>query len=178
MAFYSQYVSVEKMNLIKREVTRAGQEMQSYRPGEPFTQLEMAFGYAAFMKWLALALQKQQNNSSDFYEFYEGCNHSAREIATQFMELAYQDAGVNRALRHHYGSLDGRNELRLAGQGLSASFNPEWNGSLTRAVIMICRQLAYFYTGVLGDTFDLAGKGISWNELNDASSIWLSEVLN
>ncbi|MCM3364886.1 hypothetical protein [Niallia sp. MER TA 168] len=177
MTNYSQYVSVEKMHFIKREVERAGKEMQSNRPGNSFTQIELAFGYAAFMKWLALALQKKQNNTPDFYEFYEGCNDSAREIATQFMDLVYQESNISRALKHHYGNLDTNKEIQLAMQGASASYNPNWNNSLTRAVIMICRQLAYFYTGILGDTFELAGKGISWNELNDASSIWLNEVL-
>jgi hypothetical protein len=151
--------------------------MQSFRPGEPFTQLELAFGYSAFIKWMEISLQKQHNNSPDFYEFYEGCNHSAREVATKFIDMANKNQFISSKLERHYGKIDNQKEMQLAGKGLLSSFNPDWNSSLTRAVIMVCRQLAYLYTGIMGDTFGLVGKGISWVELNEASSIWLSEVL-
>lgn len=173
----SQLVSSVKMAAIKQEVERAGREMQSYRPGEPFTELEKAFGYAAFMKWLALSVQKQQRNDPDFYEFYEGCNQSAKEIALTFMDLAFHDRAISGMLSRKYEELDGAKEVKLGLNAAVASFNPEWHSSLTRAVVMVCRQMAYFYTGVLGDTFELKGKNISWQELNDASVQWLDEVL-
>jgi hypothetical protein len=43
---------------------------------------------------------------------------------------------------------------------------------------MICRQLAYNYTGVLGQAdFRLANQGISWDELQMAAKQWINKVL-
>ncbi|AHV97062.1 hypothetical protein [Paenibacillus sabinae] len=174
-------VDQRTMMLIKNETTRASKEMQGNRSDKAFTELEKALGYAAFINWLGTYLQMDKENNPKKSEFYEACNVSARVIATTVMCHVYKDQTLYTHLKKIIPELNTYREIELAqltATASSNSFDAYWLNCTTRAVIMICRQMAYNYTGVLGQAdFRLAKQGISWEELTMATDQWLNEVL-
>ncbi|PEQ95189.1 hypothetical protein CN481_04845 [Bacillus sp. AFS006103] len=170
-----QVIDRYKLNLIKTEVSRAAQQMQSNRPNIPFTGLEKALGYAAFQNWLGKYLEMQKHNNPNMDAYFEGCNHSARDMAITLMENLYKHPQYSRLISNKVKNINTITEIEFA---KTVAYNQYWEDCTTRAVIMICRQLAYNYTGVLGEAdFRLAGKGISWQELTLAVDQWLEEEL-
>lgn len=166
-----------KLNLIKDEVSRAAQQMQNHRPNKVFSGLEKALGYAAFQNWLAIFQEMQERNDPNSSDFYSGCNKTAREIAISLMENLYRSPDYSNLISNKVKNINTLREIELA---QTVTYNDQyWEDSTTRAVIMISRQLAYNFTGVLGEVdFRLSGKGISWQELTIAVDQWLIEELN
>lgn len=170
----NQAVSAPVMQMIKNEVRRASIEMQSYRPGRAFSDLELAFGYGAFMNWLSTYLNMKEG-SQEAYTFASQCNDSARAVALKIMKFVLESDDYRNRLLKSVPGIDPVKELRL--QQEPQYNNNYWDNCTTRAAIMICRQMAYNYTGVLGEAdFRLAGKGISWDELQGAVDQWIDET--
>lgn len=169
-----------KMNKIKDEVSRAGSQMQDNREEKPFTELEKALGYSAFFTWLGVYLDMKNKGDERASEYFQECNHSARAIATSFMMTILGDDSFRIRLMEIVPDMNPAKEMVLAKATSTmgnSSFDPYWLHSTTRAVIMICRQLAYNFTGVLGQVdFRLANQGISFEELGAATDQWLNEV--
>ncbi|SED06919.1 hypothetical protein [Paenibacillus sp. GP183] len=174
-------ISDSKMNSIKIEVTRASREMQSNRSERPFTELEKAFGYASFIYWLNAYHRMLSNNDPGVREYCEACNVSGRMAAISLMEHLYQEHEFVQGISRYVPNFNRVKEIELAhltGTANSLSFDPYWQNCTLRAAIMICRQLTYNFTGVLGKMDFRIPKDMTLDELTIAMDQWLNEVLN
>ena len=122
---------------LKAELDSAAQSMQSYRPGQPFTDTEKALGLMAFCVWLNSAM-------TDRKSYLDSPNVSAREVAIDLIEQDFSSAWATSCIRAKYPSYDPGQEVAWA---VNTASHSEWNDSITRATIMICRQLAYRVCG-------------------------------
>lgn len=171
----TQSVSDPKMQLIKNEVKRASKTMQRLRPDRQFTDIELALGYNAFISWLSLYLDMEPG-SDEAYVHAAGCNDSARASAIKLMRNVLEHDSSRTALMRKVPDIEPVKELRLLEEVQYGFGNIYWDNCTSRAVIMICRQMAYNFTGVLGET-DFQLDDLSWTELFTASFEWSHEAL-
>ena len=141
------------------EIQRAGEFMQSHRPNKPFDNLEFAYGLMAYQDWLDQAMKIVDNfgmgEELDNYLYY--CNQTARDAAINLMKMEFSDPGTLNAISRSRIIIPSQ-ELNLANNPSLSSYNPYWQTCLTRAVILLCRQMSYFFTGLEGDVFKFIDK--------------------
>lgn len=128
--------------------------MQSFRKDQPFDNLELAYGLMAYQDWLdgAQRIADTYGLGEELDDYFYGCNNTAREAAINLMKSEFRDPGTLNAIsRSRF--IDPSREISLAENPGLSSFNPYWETSLTRATILLCRQMAYFFTGLEGVGF-------------------------
>jgi hypothetical protein len=136
---------LDPMDIVKIELDAAVRGVQSYRPNKPFIPLEQALGLTAFATWLEM---RQQNDEL----YLMSPNESARLVAIQIVEEVLSKKATIELIRAEVPSFDPETEVIWAKQKVSHS---QWQATLTRAIIMLCRELAYRYTGIVGEKSDL-----------------------
>ncbi|WP_214803840.1 hypothetical protein [Exiguobacterium sp. s194] len=141
------------------EIQRAGMFMQSYRPNKPFDNLELAYGLMAYQDWLDGAMQIVDSfgMGEEIDNYLYSCNQTARDAAINLMRVEFSDPGTLNAISRSR-TINPSQELNLANNPSLSSYNPYWETCLTRAVILLCRQMAYFFTGREGDVFEFIDK--------------------
>jgi hypothetical protein len=137
------------INEVKKEIYKAGKGIQSYRPEKNFSELELSLGYAAFVYWLAEGLGERKSGNS-FY--FEAANESGREAAIKFTSTFLTQSKVEQSIKIKRPDFNSSVEVDWAVEKASHS---KWMPCLTRAIILICRSLAYNYTGIFGEKMDL-----------------------
>lgn len=141
------------------EIKRAGRSMQSYRRSAPFDNLELAYGLMAYTDWLdgAQRIADRYGLGVELDDYFYACNQTAREAAINLMKSEFRDPGTLNAIsRSRF--IDPSRELDLADNPSVSSFNSYWETCLTRAVILLCRQMAYFFTRLEGVGFEFIDK--------------------
>jgi hypothetical protein len=138
-AYVARASGLTPTDILKKEMEIANSMMQSFRPDKPFTRLEQALGLLAFAHWLEIG--EGQYDSM----YFTAPNDSARLVTIQFVENMLSEPETRRLLQAKVNSFNPEQEVKWAKEKANHS---QWTLSLTRAVIMLCRALAYRYTGL------------------------------
>jgi hypothetical protein len=141
MGFFSELFGGSQSNIIRSAVREAAGHMQVHRRGQPFVDAELALGLAAFVFWLERGLAAAEAGQR---EFMATPNESARNMAIVFAEVILAGPAATRAIRRRFPDFDHQAEQL---QALQNSSQGPWMASLTRAIILVCRGLAYSTTG-------------------------------
>ena len=131
----------------KSELDAAAATMVPFRPDQPFTDLEKALGLWAFAYWLSHGQMAKMGRPGDFEAHFSSPNVSARFAALSLADSRLDDPKVMSAIREQEPTFNPVAEFEM---GANKSDAPEWKSSITRAMVMICRSLAYRYTGFMG----------------------------
>lgn len=142
---YVAQANLGPQEIVKAEVEHASRYMEDYRPGKPFTLLEQSLGLMAFANWLRFGKPADLLDASLV-------SHSARSVAVQFVEEVLSEHSTVNAIRAQVPAFDPRKEVLWARH---KAHHPDWQASITRAVVMLCRGLAYRYTGALDTRSEL-----------------------
>lgn len=134
---YTAPAFVSPIEIALAELDSVAQSLKPFRPDQPISVMEQALGFIAFACWL-----NRVEHNPDFQ--YEPANETARAIAVQFVDEVLSEDETIRAVRKYVPSFDPNIEI---GWALQRANHPLWQASLTRAIIMICRSLAYRYSG-------------------------------
>lgn len=113
---------------------------ESYRDGMPFSNLELAIGFACWAHWVTEGCSPAR----DPLHLAEA-NKSARRTAIELINHAARHPDVSSQLRQVCPTFDPFNEHKMAQAEISKQDPrwPQWKMSLTRSAILCCRALAY-----------------------------------
>jgi hypothetical protein len=125
--------------IVRHEVEAASREVQGFRPDKPLTHVEKGLGLMAFVFWLRVGKELSDET------YFTAPNQSARTIAIRFAETYLANDAIKNAIRSSIPTFDPQQEVRWARE---LAIHAQWNTCVTRAIIMLCRVLAYRYTGV------------------------------
>ena len=95
-------------------------------------------------------------------------------MSLNFISICLKNSYVQLLIRQRNVEFNCETELKWGYEKVSFG---EWNVCLTRAIIIICRKIAYKYTGAFGDRLRFPDN-ISTGELIDISVEWITKVLN
>lgn len=115
-----------------RSKTKKALRSRSY---EPFTDLELAFGYTAYLFWYHLEAQKKLTE-------YDTKSESAKAVALIFIEKCLCNPKIEPQVKFSRFDYNALGELRLAEKAGANSDTSEYNLSLTRSIILIVEALA------------------------------------
>jgi len=135
---------------LRNELELASVKMQSYRPERIFTNLEKILSLMAFSQWLKYGEIAIDNGIEEYH--FGSPNVSGRKIAVTFVYKVLSEPEILSKIKEFNPNFDPVQELDWSRQRLN---HEEWNNCLTRAIIILCRGLAYSYTGVLGYESDI-----------------------
>jgi len=133
----------------------------------PFSSLEQALGFAAFVHWFGIGKHMEQNRVAAAM-FWQNANYSGRRVAVEVAAHCYRNDHFAGTLSHLVRDFDPVTEITLAIEALSSA---HWETCVTRAIIMVCRNLAYAYNGAYHGGFrvppgttlrDLRLIGLDW----------------
>lgn len=166
---------------VQSEVRRLGKRVESFRllngvlSSEtnqeyiPFTEVEYCLGFSAFTSWIFYVFgERDKGNDQPFNQ----PNVSARQIAIYFVSRYLSNPDAISITRRYIPSFDPHKERELC---LSKSTTADWSVSLTRAILLICRKLAYAYVGYDNDIIQLPQ--ITSGDLRNMSKAWIKEAL-
>lgn len=135
--------------LLDLEVEATSDKMSVYRPNQPFSKMEQSLGLWAFANWLFLGEQVSQDGER-YQDYLMRDNDTARFAALSFVDKkldGFDDSGLIEHIHKEFPKFDSVQEIEW---GFQKADHTEWEVSLTRAIILLCRGLAYRYTGNLG----------------------------
>lgn len=166
---------------VQSEVRRLGKKVESFRLLKgvlesemnqeylPFTEVEYCLSFAAFTSWMYYCFgEKERGNDYPFSQ----PNVSARQIALDFTNKYLTNPNMIRIIRKHIPTFDPQREITLCSL---KSKSAEWSICLTRAIILICRKLAYAFVGYDNDRIEFPQ--ITTRVLPTMSRDWVKEVL-
>lgn len=153
-----------------------------YRDNAPFSDPELALGFAALVLWLTETMQ-----IGCPIEHRTHSNHTARTCAIRFMQILQSSQSASSELAQVFPRIQPALELQLAQRAVDPD-DPNWGAwkdSPSRAVILLCRHFAYDLCegkGLMSNTMDSSHplwamiKEHSLLELLEASAAWLSQA--
>jgi len=134
-------LQISILDFVKRATDNIG---QNFRPGKPFTDVEFIVGLKSYSIWLEGYLKDKD-------EYYlEIDNVTARNAAIITIRALKSFSLLYKFVAKYYENFNYENEVRLAttsSRELFDKYHEEWEYSLSRSTIMICRGLAYNYSG-------------------------------
>ena len=148
------------------EVNAAAREMQSYRPGKHFTELEKALSLFCFATFL-YNVEKNSSFANQVNEFGSMMARQSAIIVTE-SELIHKEHVVKR----YIPSYNINNELEWCKSNVE---NDKWKFCTTRALILITRELVYRYTGTASE-YSVGLNSYSYNQVMQTSKTWLSSI--
>jgi|APSaa5957512493_1039668.scaffolds.fasta_scaffold93536_1 sulfur relay (sulfurtransferase) DsrC/TusE family protein len=117
---------------------------QNFRTGKPFNDVEYIVGLKAYSIWLEGYLK---NKDEDYLEMD---NVTARNAAIITIRALKTFPVLYNFVENYYENFNYENEIKLvttSSRELFEKYQEEWEYSLSRATILICRGLAYNYSG-------------------------------
>jgi len=130
----------------KAEIQRVS-NFEGFR-NEPPTDIEIGLGFFAFVLWTLKGMELKDP------AFGQAANETARIVSVNFISALTNAPEIVASIQRRVANFDPDYEVALA---LAKDSSPAWKGSLTRAVIMVCRSIAYEATGLMGGKLDLPG---------------------
>src|SRR5260221_2023450 len=134
---------------------------------EPATDIEIALGFFCFVLW------NFEGIKLDDPAFGQMANETARLISINFISALRNAPEIVESIRRKVPNFDPPQEVALAKEKDSSKF---WKMCLTRAVIMLCRSLAYEATGLMGGQLELA-QNMNMKEMGLLAYCLLAEAL-
>lgn len=150
----------------KYEILRVS-TLEGFRE-EPATEIEIALGFFCFVLW---NLEGIKLNDPAFGQM---ANETARIVSINFISALRNVSEVVMSIRRRVPNFDPQKEVALAMEKDSSSF---WKRCLTRAVIMVCRSLAYEATGLMGGQLELPSN-MNMKEMGLVAYCLLAEALD
>lgn len=112
-------------------------KMEEYRDNKTFSEIELVLGFSAYIYWLAGVIRLEGTKEQD--EYLDASSETARQVALEFIGMIKHEKTLVNAIKMET-DFEPEIELEL---GWAKEKNNQWKFSLTRAVILIARQLAY-----------------------------------
>jgi len=135
---------------------------------QPPTDIEMALGYVSFVLWSFKGTELKDST------FAMMANETARIVSINFMCALTDAPRIVASIQRRVPDFDPPVEAAL---GIAKDNGPFWELCLTRAVIMVCRSLAYEATGLMGGQLDFP-EDMSLKELSLVAYCMLAEALD
>ena len=127
----------------KAETRRAVRTLAMHRADLPFSEAEFALSFSAYIEWIKLGLMA---DSAGDRSMFDAPNVSARSCAIEFIAKIVQDVDARSEIQEAFPNFLFAMEHDWAHDRAT---NELWHVSLTRALIIGCRGLAYARTGHL-----------------------------
>ena len=151
------------------ETRQAVQALARHRAELPFSEAEFALSFAAYVEWIKRAVVETNSGHSSMFDTP---NDSARFCAIEFIEMLADDAGAHSEIVDLFPNFNLVLEQVWA---RAREYNEVWHVSLTRALIIGCRSLAYAHTGFLtGGARLRIPPEVTIRSLADLSRDWLA----
>jgi hypothetical protein len=135
---------------------------------QPATEIEIALGFFCFVLW---NLEGIKLNDPAFGQM---ANETARIVSINFISALRNAPEIVSSIRRRVPSFDPPTEVGLATEKGNGKF---WKTCLTRAVIMVCRSLAYEATGLMGGQLELP-QNMNMKEMGLVAYCLLAEALD
>ena len=135
---------------------------------EPPTEIEIALGFFAFVLW---NLEGIKLNDAAFGQM---ANETARIVSINFVSALRNAPEIVKSINCRIPNFDPTREVELAAEKDNGKF---WKTCLTRAVIMVCRSLAYEATGLMGGQLELP-QNMNMKEMGLVAYCLLAEALD
>ena len=135
---------------------------------EPATEIETALGGFAFLLWTAKGMELQDP------AFTQAANETARNVSISFISALAKAPTIVSSIRSKVYDFKPESEVALA---IAKDNSTEWKNCLTRAVIMVCRLLAYEATGIMGGKLEFV-EGMNLKEMGLVAFCMLAEALD
>jgi len=124
----------EVLDAARVELAASAMKMQGFRTWRPFSDYEIAHGFAAFVR-LILNVRKPGGEA-----LLQDPSMAAREAALQHVRFDIAETALADQMRTAGVPFDAAREVAW---GYARAEHSAWNGSVTRAVVLLCRGLAY-----------------------------------
>ncbi|HHY20057.1 MAG TPA: hypothetical protein GX522_09170 [Firmicutes bacterium] len=173
---------IESTNLydsdIAQKIRLNAKKMENFVDNRPFNEIEIVLGFSSYIYWLVGLIRLEGTKKQD--QYIETASESARAVALDFVAMIENSEILTKAIQEKI-AFEPAKEIEW---GLTKSENEEWKFSLTRAIILITRQLVYAtldYQDDIGkedplDKLDF----LSYAELSDLyqeAILWASLIL-
>lgn len=131
---------------LEEETRRVADSMAGFL-GRPFTEEEASLGLLAFLAWYGRVRSLRESDAAAADGILGSPNDTSGAIATAF--AADGLAAVAEPIRVHLPAYRPDLEVRLANEQIRPSHPawPQWETSLTRAVVLTTRALAFAFVG-------------------------------
>lgn len=146
-----------------QELDPAAEMQQAFRPTMTFRAIEKALALQAWLLWT-----RRLRDPNDRSTVIGQSSNTARAVAIAYVDEVLSRPDMARRLRDAGFRFDPATEVR---QALTKDTSGNWNSSLTRAIIMITRGLAY---RTLGDREAIRSPFL-WSLANDFQTVHLEE---
>ncbi len=158
---------MESLKIVKREMEKAATNGLNSRPQWNFSRYEKSIGFAAFIHWFVKGITLRNNGLG--IDYFEAPNVSARAAATELMLNYITLPPISTIVASKLNSFNPDQEAELC--ITQPKYGSPWDSSLTRSTIILCREMSYLLTGVLGEKLDVP------NDLDfvEAGRVWLKE---
>jgi hypothetical protein len=140
-----QLMDIMHTKILSLEVGLAAQSMSVYRPNQPFSRMEQALGLLAFEEWLATLEQMVSSGSNiedKIKNYLVKANETARLAARSFVSNTLDNLDLVENIRKEFPAFNPKLEVEWLDRKVNIS---QWQQSLTRSIVMLCRGLAYRY---------------------------------
>jgi len=155
-----------RSELIRHAVRAIARSLQPVRPERAFSDEELSLGLVAYVLWLASSLRMTEQER----QYWFGApNESARRCAIEFVDLHLADDAARATVKKRFPGFQPQVELQKARNKYD---DPAWRVCLTRAVIIVCRALAYAHSGIQEPAARFP-EGTVLPELRDAGVQWV-----
>jgi hypothetical protein len=161
-------MSSSSLLIVKREMERAVVNGDKSRPQWAFSNYEKALGFTAFIYWFYKGIIQRENGLG--HDYFEAPNVSARTVALEFMINHVTRPPVSNRIAEVLPSFKPDQEAELV--ITQPRYGQPWDSSLTRSTIILCREMSYLLTGILGEKLNVPGD-LSFVE---PGKEWLEEV--
>ena len=166
--YSSEIVSKVRLNAAK---------MEQYRDGRVFNEIELVLGFSSYVYWLAALFRLDEKGQDDFLS---RASETAREIALDFVAMLKAKPELLEAVQK---VTPFNPDIELVWGREKATHN-HWKFSLTRAIILITRQLVYATVDFIASDENEASADslyfLAFSELADLfqeAVVWASYVI-
>lgn len=172
------YAESPLAHAIRNEVERITQGerfrlTETSRIEMPFSSLEKALGFGAYINWYRIENFFRKNEMAHTM-YIQVSNYTGRRVAMETMAHCYRDNHFVSKLKSLVPEFDPLTELAMAIEAVSS---PQWSVSITRAVIMVCRNLAYAVTGLFHGGF-FVPEGTTLGDMWTVGHNWISREMD
>lgn len=122
---------------ISQKIRANANKMAGLRDNQSFNEIELVLGFASYIYWLAGMIKLEGTKEQDTY--LEEVSETAREVALEFTGLIKNSEHLKKVIQNKI-PFNPEQEIEW---GWSKVEHNNWKYCLTRAVILITRQLAY-----------------------------------
>ncbi|MDD4693667.1 MAG: hypothetical protein PHD88_04575 [Firmicutes bacterium] len=158
----SEIVEKVRLNAVK---------METYRDNRSFSEIELVLGFSAYVYWLAGVLKLEDKAQE---EYLEGASETARQVALDFTAMLNDSQELLSAIKK-ITPFEPEEELKWSKTKTEPN---NWKFSLTRAIILITRQLAYAtldFTNSIGK--DAPQENLDFLEFVELSDLFQEAIL-